>query len=215
MRRKGSLNLSINAIVVLIMAITMLGLGLAFINNMFGGTTKKLDTLVSGLDENVKEQLAQSVDRITLTSTTIEVQKGKETKLFFAIRNDLDVPVRARFDLENAVYCDAAIDNTISNDLMLDGSTCTTGCEKISFIDFQTYPDRVLDKGESSVMPLIIKPKSSAKNSVYSCHIDLCVPTDENDPTYPLAMNGPVTKRCTNSATQSSYQQLDFDLIVR
>ena len=36
MSKKGSLNLSINAIVVLILAITMLGLGLGFMKTMFG-----------------------------------------------------------------------------------------------------------------------------------------------------------------------------------
>ena len=41
-RKKASLNLSINAIVVLILAITMLGLGLGFIRSMFKGATSKL-----------------------------------------------------------------------------------------------------------------------------------------------------------------------------
>jgi len=40
--KKASLNLSINAIVVLILAITMLGLGLGFIRTMFKGATGKL-----------------------------------------------------------------------------------------------------------------------------------------------------------------------------
>ena len=41
MKKKGSLTLSINAIVVLILAITMLGLGLSFMRNIFGGATEE------------------------------------------------------------------------------------------------------------------------------------------------------------------------------
>ena len=42
-QKKGALNLSINAIVILILAITMLGLGLAFMRNIFGSATKEFE----------------------------------------------------------------------------------------------------------------------------------------------------------------------------
>jgi hypothetical protein len=45
--KKASLNLSINAIVVLVMAITVLGLGLTFIRGIFGGATAKLGGAIS------------------------------------------------------------------------------------------------------------------------------------------------------------------------
>ena len=43
LKKRSSLNLSINAIVVLILAITMLGLGLGFIRNVFGSTTENFE----------------------------------------------------------------------------------------------------------------------------------------------------------------------------
>ncbi len=48
--RRGSLNLSVNAIVVLILAITMLGLGLTFVRNMFGSATGKLGDVITSAD---------------------------------------------------------------------------------------------------------------------------------------------------------------------
>ena len=46
MRRKGSLSLSVNAIVVLILAITMLALGLGFIRGMFGKVSSQVEQQV-------------------------------------------------------------------------------------------------------------------------------------------------------------------------
>ena len=47
MRKKGSLNLSVNAIVILILAITMLGLGLGFVKGMFGKVSGQLEEKIS------------------------------------------------------------------------------------------------------------------------------------------------------------------------
>ncbi|MDP7610765.1 MAG: hypothetical protein QGH19_03290, partial [Candidatus Woesearchaeota archaeon] len=45
--KKGSLNLSMNAIVVLILAITMLGLGLTFMRGLFKQATERVTEAVS------------------------------------------------------------------------------------------------------------------------------------------------------------------------
>jgi len=46
-KKRSSLNLSVNAIVVLIMAITMLGLGLGFIKGMFGKISDKVESQIA------------------------------------------------------------------------------------------------------------------------------------------------------------------------
>ena len=53
--KKGDLNLSINAIVVLILAVTLLSLGLTFINKTFGGATGELQRSLSTISEDRKE----------------------------------------------------------------------------------------------------------------------------------------------------------------
>ena len=54
--KKADLSLSINAIVVLILAITMLGLGLLFIRNQFGGGSSKLATMTEQIDAGEPSQ---------------------------------------------------------------------------------------------------------------------------------------------------------------
>lgn len=52
--KKGDLSLSVNAIVILVLAITMLGLGLSFIRTMFGKTTGKLGSVIESTDLETK-----------------------------------------------------------------------------------------------------------------------------------------------------------------
>ena len=56
-KKRGSLQLSINAIVILILAITMLGLGLSFIKGIFGGTVEKLKGIEKQLAEEERKTL--------------------------------------------------------------------------------------------------------------------------------------------------------------
>jgi len=192
LKRKGSLNLSINAIVVLIMAITMLGLDLGFIKNMFGGTAGQLDNMVQGLDESIKNQLSESMDRVSLAATSFDAPKGEDTNKFFAVRNDLEADPnedsRKTFTLGDggkitSIYCDQAID------MNADPS-------KVSFKTFETV---TLDKGESKVLPLQIKPLSSAVSTVYSCHIMICMPDEA----------------VSDGSCEETYEVLDFDLTVK
>ena len=46
MKKKASLNLSVNAIVILVLAVVLLGLALAFIRGMFGKMTSKMGEIV-------------------------------------------------------------------------------------------------------------------------------------------------------------------------
>jgi hypothetical protein len=190
--KRASLNLSINAIVVLILAITMLGLGLAFINSMFGGTTEKLSTMVSGLDESVKTTLLESPSRITLLSTSIDAKKGEFTDIYFAVRNDLESSNNKNtFVLYNEtgkywyVYCDSATDlNAITDShkkIVIPG---TNPKSVIKDFNFETIPKSDILPGESNVFPLKIKPLPTSSNTVYSCYIEICDPNGSGNAGY-------------------------------
>ena len=73
MRKKGSLNLSVNAIVVLILAITMLGLGLGFMKGMFGKVSGKIDAAIDSADLKNPPSLD---DPLTISTKTITINRG-------------------------------------------------------------------------------------------------------------------------------------------
>ena len=56
----AALQLSITAIVVLILAITMLGLGLTFIRNIFGSATEEFEVATGTIQKVMIEQMKQS-----------------------------------------------------------------------------------------------------------------------------------------------------------
>ncbi|MBU0667409.1 MAG: hypothetical protein ABIC91_04525 [Nanoarchaeota archaeon] len=83
--RKGSLNLSIEAIVILVMAMAVLGLGLGFIRTMFASGT---DKLVGELD-NINIMQASESNPIVMTNT-VKVNKGKYAQLQASVYNKVD-----------------------------------------------------------------------------------------------------------------------------
>lgn len=90
MRRKGSLQLSINAIVVLILAITLLGLGLGFIRNMFSSTEQQFDVTNQQIKSDMIEELETSGSKVTLKQAKFEVGSGEPYEFYYGMRNTRD-----------------------------------------------------------------------------------------------------------------------------
>ena len=76
-KRKADLNMSINAIVVLILAITMLGLGLGFIRTMFKGATSKL---AGAVESASLKNPADSSNPLTI-DRQIQVKAGSSERI--------------------------------------------------------------------------------------------------------------------------------------
>jgi hypothetical protein len=83
--RKGSLSLSVNAIVVLVLAITMLGLGIAFTKNMFINLGE--DLIKKTKYENIPEPM--SSDPVSFENTRIYAKQNKLSAAGFKAMNTL------------------------------------------------------------------------------------------------------------------------------
>jgi len=87
MFKRGSLELSINAIVVLILAITILGLGLGFIRSQFGGMTKQFTGVSEEIDKELTDKIRTSGEILTFNKENMEVKKGVEDTFYIGISN--------------------------------------------------------------------------------------------------------------------------------
>ena len=87
MKKKASLNLSINAIVVLILAITMLGLGLTFMRNIFGGAAKEFTKVSGEVEKQMIDQMKQSSKVVTLSRPKVELKIGESDQIFLGLKN--------------------------------------------------------------------------------------------------------------------------------
>lgn len=83
-KKKGSLELSVNAIVVLVLAITMLGLGIAF-------TKGKFAELGSKVEIPEPDYPATTDDPIVLPANEITVSSTKDTIFTVNVYNDGDI----------------------------------------------------------------------------------------------------------------------------
>jgi hypothetical protein len=87
--KKGALELSINAIVIVILAMTLLGLGLGFVRNMFkdiGGTTAQVQ---QQMREQITEQLRQGDKPLAFPTSEIGLSKKDTTNLAVGVRNTM------------------------------------------------------------------------------------------------------------------------------
>jgi len=94
--KKGALELSITAIVVLIIAITVLGLAIFFIKNLFKGGTE----IFTGELAKIKDQLRRNIEEtgepvVFSKGTEIEAKRGEKVDFYIGVRNsDQRLPIR-------------------------------------------------------------------------------------------------------------------------
>jgi hypothetical protein len=157
--RKGSLSLSINAIVVLILAVTLLSLGLTFINKTFGGATGALQKSLTGIDEDRKAQLmSKCQDSACLESSKMTIKRNNLDENLLVLNNRLDCEVDVSIDIGNG--------GTECNVL----GSGDTSCEDITFLTFESQP--VLAK-EKVIVPIQVKPQNSATSTTYRYKVDI------------------------------------------
>ena len=110
--RKGSLNLSINAIVVLILAITLLGLGLGFVKSMFGSATDKFEVTDQELKSQMIDEIEQSGDKVTFNNMNFKTEAGAPKSFYFGVRNTASSQACFAFKW----FCRASLDSECPQD---------------------------------------------------------------------------------------------------
>lgn len=153
MNKKGSLNLSINAIVVLILAITMLGLGLTFMKTMFGKVTTQFEDISSELENEVIKKLESSSSRLEFNKYLVEMKRGETKSLYYGIYNNL----AAEETFTVTAECDDAI-KTVSKPLD---------------IVLSTFPTQSIDLNKAKVSPLKVSIDSNQGIDTYACQIKI------------------------------------------
>lgn len=220
--RKGSLQLSVNAIVILILAITLLSLGLSFIRNLFGGAVAKLAGIQSQLDEEQRKQLEESQEEITFLTSRIEV-KGREqgvniairnvrsTQLTFQIQGDLeaiaDLEPRERRKQGAGFYCFDAIGKEAREKIQ----------EDPALITFQTFEERTIDPQRADVLPIQISVNPAAPPTVYSCELRLFILREQRkdsdeDPSIDVELDAEPCQRGETDGCKQLYATKLFEI---
>lgn len=97
--KKASLEISIQAIVIVVLAMTLLGLGLGFIRGMFkniGGVTEEVSAQVK---QRIIDELLTSDSKLTFSTTEITLRRGEERTINIGIRNKLELDFDYKIDI--------------------------------------------------------------------------------------------------------------------
>ena len=112
--KKGALELSITAIVVLIIAITVLGLAIGFIKKQFGAGTKLVEAQLGEIRESIREQVRTGGELLVFNFPD-EVSIGKSAGVVIGVRNNdagdmgeicFRVEIKCRTPFTPNTYCD-------------------------------------------------------------------------------------------------------------
>ena len=152
--RKGSLDLSINSIVVLILAVTLLSLGLTFINKTFGGATTELEKSLQGISEDRKTQLrGKCVDDLCLESTSMTIARNKKETILMVLNNKLDCDVNANIIINQ-------------NSCQIIGNPNPTSSE-CNAVVLSTFDKQKVSSKQKEIIPLEVNPKNDAESTTY------------------------------------------------
>src|SRR3990167_2593604 len=91
--KKGSLEISIQAIVIVVLAMTLLGLGLGFVKGMF----KNIGGIQESVSDQVKEQVLEDLrtgdKKISFPRSEVRISKGEAMVIGIGISNKNDLPL--------------------------------------------------------------------------------------------------------------------------
>ena len=161
MKKKGSLTLSINAIVVLILAITMLGLGLSFMRNIFGGATEEFTKVSGTVKKQMIDQMKASGKAIDLSRPKVDIKIGEKDQIFIGLRNDQQDLLSYTI---NSVDCEG-LGGGSTSDL-----NCATGGDVE--VAYKSSPTEI-QGGETRVLPINIKVSTQASEGTCFCTVSV------------------------------------------
>ena len=161
MKKKASLNLSINAIVVLILAITMLGLGLTFMRNIFGGATKEFTKVSGEVEKQMIEQMKETNKVVSLSRPKLDVKVGEKEQIFIGLKND---------EQSDKTF---VIEGIICNSLGAGDLQCSSDGGGNVDIEALLNTDITVSGGDVRVIPINVKAGTQAVEGTCFCTIEV------------------------------------------
>ena len=114
--KKASLEISIQAIIIIVLAMTLLGLGLGFIRNIFHNLIGTTEDVTEQVKEQILNDLRTGDKKISFPKTEITIEKGGSTILNVGIRNKENSDFGYDIDFTPISFPDPGNPNVIKTD---------------------------------------------------------------------------------------------------
>lgn len=192
MNKKAALELSINAIVVLILAITILGLGIGFIRSQFGALGKQFTEVSSEIRSQLIEKIKESGDLLVFNRAELEAGIGKKDVFYIGVKNTASNPNSATDPTKDsvcyrlAVKCIRALksENTCPggfNNVVVGGKTFDTQSPTSSETTwFQMFDEVDIKNNDVGVFPITVQI-AKANPDTYAMELQVSKESSSND----------------------------------
>ncbi len=182
--KRASLELSVNAIVIFILAVLLLGLAIGFLKSMYDKLTGNIDQISSDVEKRMLQRLEDSPERLIMDPDNVDIEKGKTKEVYLALRNELDK--KYTFVIKGTGSIDVganpgnwlADDSTIACYDAFDSTAVLSGKnQRGDDIFIEANDKRSIELDKSMVGKMEIKVSGKAKESTYNCAIVIEDPT--------------------------------------
>lgn len=160
--KRGALQLSINAVVVIIIAIVMLGLALTFVRSIFGGMIKQFEEVSAEVKAQMEQTLRERTEKAALNTNSVELKAGDSKIVYLGINNFL------QNDVDFCIACPNCKKEwcTDGNKNFRDCRSFEEGdCKEAVYIKGLNV--KTVDRGKIDVVPLTVEVKSTAEPDTY------------------------------------------------
>lgn len=86
--KRASLEISIQAIVIVVLAMTLLGLGLGFIKGMFGNIQSVTTATFDKIADQLQRDLVNNNEKLIFSQSRVTIERGKSMLLGWGIKNE-------------------------------------------------------------------------------------------------------------------------------
>jgi len=116
MMKKGSLNLSIEAIVIVVIAFVVLGLGLGFVRGQFKSITETTTSIQDQIRQQITEDLRTGDKKLSFPTNEFTINKKESTVTAIGIKNTQQGTLKYKIDVQrteggNLIFGEDVSDN--------------------------------------------------------------------------------------------------------
>ena len=160
--KKGSLNLSIQAIVIVVIAFVVLGLGLGFVRTQFTQIQDTSTAVQEQISQQILDDLRTGNKKLSFPATKLTIETGEESVQAIGLKNTKDSAVHLKLGFQvkcGEVFCDFVSEQRRDFE--------TPNNPDVSALIIWDDSPQLFKQGEARVIPVTITAPDKTGNYLY------------------------------------------------
>ena len=156
MMKKGSLNLSIEAIVIVVIAFVVLGLGLGFVRGQFKSITETTTSIQDQIRQQITEDLRTGDKKLSFPTNEFTINKKESTVTAIGIKNTQQGTLKYKIDVQRTEGGNLIFGEDVSDNFLYEKV-----CKRCNLLRGWLYRSRCMRLGISFLRPCFFDSRYS------------------------------------------------------